>query len=148
MKTKFLMLMLLASYCFLCSCSKDDYPGDNVLKNISGSKWMATYNGGYYELSFDNGTYELDYDAGGTNSVIYGSYSQNSRNITMNKKPFITHSIMYLGNGELSEYGTSLTIPVYYDIEIAKDELAYTLKFILMLEEQLCLEYQYLLLCL
>lgn len=135
MKTKFLMLMLLASCCFLCSCSKDDYPGDEVLKNISGSKWMAVHNAGYYELSFDNGFYKLDYDAGGTNAIIYGSYSQNGRSITINKKQFVTHSIMYLGNGEISEYGTSMTVPVYYDIEIAKDELAYTLSFTLMLEK-------------
>lgn len=74
--------------------------------------------------------------------MINGSYTQNGRSITMHKKPFITSSIMYLGNGELSEYGTSLTIPVHYDIEIAKDELAYTLTFTLMLE--VCLGFLYL----
>ena len=127
-----LMLVVLVSGLVFTGCSEDEEetPMDKVLTNVEGSKWSAVHNGGYFNLSFKNGHYTLTYDYGGTSSSVIGTYNQNGRSLKFEENNFITYTIQKIKTGEISEYGSSMTVPVYDDNYISK-EIDYTLKFTL-----------------
>lgn len=137
-KVKFLNLMLLCVTVVLSfiACSNDEASlVDRVLSDVGDTKWLAVNGGDSYELKFEEGRYTLDYTlSDGKSYSITGTYSQNNREIIFQHKPFITYSIVTLKNGEISEYGSSITVPVFYDHSYADRDIAFTLKFTLFVE--------------
>ena len=135
MKTKILSLMLTIASC-VCffSCSEDETPMDKVLTNVEGSKWITVSNSVSYELYFKNGYYTLDYISDHESYSIMGTYTQDNLKISFEKKPFITYTILAFKDGEISQSGTSMQVPVYYDHSYAETDIAETLRFTLCLE--------------
>ena len=63
-----------------------------------------------------------------------GTYTQDNLKISFQRKPFITYTILAFRDGEISQSGTSMQVPVYYDHSYAETDIAETLRFTLCLE--------------
>lgn len=133
MKKILLLMMLCATTVLMYSCGKEESLMDKVLTNVDGSTWFTVEDGDVFELSFDDGQYTLSCVYDGRYYNVSGSYSQNNRKIQFEEKQFVTYTIQKLKTGEISQYGTTLVVPVYDDNLVSKD-IAYTLEFILKLE--------------
>ncbi|MBQ2844093.1 MAG: hypothetical protein IJE69_07570 [Alistipes sp.] len=134
MKKIFYLMLLCATMGFLNSCEKsEENQTDKVLTDVDGTRWLAVNDDDSFELSFDNGRYTLSCVYDGRRSGISGTYSQNNRKIQFEEKDFITYTYQRLKTGEISQYGSSITVPVYNNNLVSKD-VDYILKFTLMLE--------------
>ena len=134
MKKCFYLMLLCATMLMMFSCEKEEETSmDRVLKDVNGSKWLAIDGNDSFELTFNNGRYLLSYVYDGSRGGISGIYSQNNRKIQFEEKDFITYTFQRLKTGEISQYGSNMTVPVYNNNYVSKD-VDYILKFTLILE--------------
>lgn len=126
-----LMMICVTVLMSFMACSNDEESlTDRVLSDVNNSRWLAVDGADSYELKFSDGIYILKCDlSNGRTFSVTESYSQNGRNITFQRKPFATYSFMTLKDGEISEYGSRMTVPVYYDHNYAGTDIAFTLQF-------------------
>ena len=134
MRKIFYVMLLSAAMGLMCSCEKEEESLlDRVTTEVNGTTWKAIKDNDTFELSFNNGKYILSCIYDGRHSGASGTYTQNDRKIKFEENDFITYTFQRLKTGEISQYGSNMTVPVYDNNLVSKD-VAYTLRFTLMLE--------------
>ena len=121
-KLLFLTSVLLLSAVGLSSCSKDEPAAPDLAKeNVAGTKWLGyhKYDGSMTLHFYKGGTYRLDYDT--MTGYSAGNYTQRGTTITFTETSGRQHWYNF-SKGEISPYGMTLTIPMYYyDGDFAHD---------------------------
>ena len=97
----------------MVSCEKseaDKYMDEakRVLTDASGTEWVGTDDDMVYTLTLNTGgTYRI-----ASTTSTKGTYQQNGRNITFEKKNFMSDFYAYIEKGTISESGLYMTVPI------------------------------------
>ena len=113
----------------MVSCEKseaDKYmnAAKRVLTDASGTEWVGTDDDMVYTLTLNTeGTYRI-----ASTTSTKGTYQQNGRNITFEKKNFMSDFYAYIEKGTISESGLYMTVPVKSVISVGGSNDMFTIK--------------------
>lgn len=113
----------------MVSCEKSEADQNideakRVLSDASGTEWVGTDDDMVYTLTLNTGgTYRI-----ASTTSANGTYQQNGRNITFEKRTFMSDFYAYIEKGTISESGLYMTVPIKSVVSVDESNDMFTIK--------------------